>query len=158
MRGERGSAAVMVIVLLPLLLVVTTGVLQLGALRVLASRVANAADLAVLAAVDDQDETELVRSGALRLAPDAAAVARRFFALNLATLSDQLDTTPEAAAAAADVTAFPNTPAFDPLTGWRYERPTVRIAAAIAVRTPAFGALLLPPMTVVNVRAASAAR
>jgi hypothetical protein len=158
MRGDGGSAAVTVIVLLPLLLAVTTGVLQLGALRVLASRVASAADLAALAAVDDQDEAELVRSGVLRLAPDATAVARRFFALNLATLADQLDTTPDAAAAAADVAAFPNTPAIDPLTGWRYERPTIRIAAAVAVRTPAFGTLMLPRTTVVNVRAASAAR
>ncbi|HYR94143.1 MAG TPA: pilus assembly protein TadG-related protein [Methylomirabilota bacterium] len=158
MRSDGGSAAVTVIVLLPLLLVVTTGVLQLGALRVLASRVATAADLATLAAVDDQDEAELVRSGGFRLAPDATAVARRFFALNLATLADELATSPDAAAAEADVAAFPNVPALDPLTGWRYERPTVRIAAAVPVRTPAFGTLLLPRTTVVNVRAASAAR
>jgi hypothetical protein len=85
-------------------------------------------------------------------------VARRFFALNLATLADVLATTPDAAAADADVAAFPNVPALDPLTGWRYERPTVRIAAAVPVRTPAFGTLLLPRTTVVNVRAASAAR
>jgi hypothetical protein len=158
MRRDGGSAAAMVIVLLPFLLAVVTSVVQLGTVRVLASRVAAAADLAALAATDDQDEGELVRTGALRLAPDATAVARRFFALNLESIAGHLDTTPEAAAAEADVVAFPTAPAVDPLTGWRYDRPTVRIAAAVPVRTPAFGMLLLPRTTVVKVRAASSAR
>jgi len=148
----------MVIVMLPFLLAVTTSVVQLGAIRVLASRIASAADLAALAAVDDQDESELVRTGALHLAPDAVAVARQFFALNLAQIAAHLDTTPEAAAAEADVVAFPTVPTIDPLTGWRYDRPTVRIAAAVPVRTPAFGMILLPRTTLVNVRAASSAR
>jgi hypothetical protein len=157
-RRDGGSAAVMVIVMLPFLLAVVTSVVQLGAVRVLASRIGSAADLATLAATDDQDESELVRTGALHLAPDAVAVARQFFALNLAQIAGHLDTTPEAAAAEADVAAFPTAPAFDPLTGWRYDRPTVRIAAAVPVRTPAFGMLLLPRTTFVNVRAASSPR
>jgi len=158
MRRDGGSAAVMVIVLLPFLLAVVTGVVQLGTVRVLASRVAAAADLAALAATDDQDQAELVRTGMLHLAPDATAVARRFFALNLAQIAEHLDVTPEAAAAEADVAAFPIAPAVDPLTGWRYDRPTVRIAASVPVRTPAFGMLLLPRTTLVSVRAASSAR
>ena len=144
--------------LLPLLLAVVTSVVQLGAVRVLASRVASAADLAALAATDDQDQGELVRSGALQLAPDAVAVAREFFALNLASIALELDTTPEAAAAAADIVAFPTVPAIDPLTGWRYDRPAVRIDASVSVRTPAFGLVLLPSTTVVHVSAASSAR
>lgn len=159
MRGrEGGSAAILVVVLLPLLLTMLVGVMQVGALRVLAARVASAADLATLAAVDDQDETALLRSGVLRLAPDADDVARRFFALNLERIAAHLAVTPAAAARAADVRVFRSAPAVDPLTGWRYDRPTVRLAAAVPVRTPLFEMLLLPAVTVVNVRAASASR
>ena len=157
MRDERGSAAALVVVMLPLLLTIVLGVVQLGALRVIAARIASAADLATLAAADDQDEQRLVDTGLLRLAPDAVAVARDYFALNLAQVAPQLGVSPEAAAASADVMAFP-AQAQDPLTGWRYERPTVRLAAAVPVRAPAFAMLFLPATTVVNVRAASAAR
>ena len=155
-RDERGSAAILVVVLLPLLLTIVTGVVQLGAIRVLAARVASAADLATLAATDDQDAGELARTGALRLAPDAVAVARTYFALNLQQIAPHLAITPEDAAAQADVAAFP-APAVDPVTGWRYDHPTVRIAASVPVRTPAFG-VIFSPTTIVTVRAASAPR
>lgn len=157
MRDEGGSAAITTVVLLPLLLTVVAGVVQLGAIRVVAARVSSAADLATLAAADDQDAGELVRTGVLRLAPDAEAVARSYFALNLAPLAPLLAVTPSEAAAQADVVAFASTPVTDPLTGWRYDRPTVRLAASVPVRTPAFGALFAPT-TLVTVRAASAAR
>ncbi len=148
----------MVVAMLPLLLTIFVGVLQLGAARVLAARVAGAADLATLAAVADQDEAALVASGVLRPAADADAVARRFFALNLARIEPHLAVTPAAAARDADVRVFVDVPAVDPVTGWRYERPTVRIAAAVPVRTLASASLLMPAVTVVHVRAASAAR
>ena len=155
-RDERGSAAILVVVLLPLLLTIVTGVVQLGVIRVLAARVASAADLATLAATDDQDAGELARTGALRLAPDAVAVARTYFALNLKQIAPHLAITPEDAAAQADVAAFP-APAVDPVTGWRYDHPTVRIAASVPIRTPAFG-VIFSPTSIVNVRAASAPR
>ena len=75
-RGEEGSAAVTVIVMLPLLLVVCAGVIQLGALRVIAAQVATAADMATLAAVADQDDAQLARTGALALPPGAATGTR----------------------------------------------------------------------------------
>jgi len=156
-RDERGSAAILVVLLLPLLLTIVTGVVQLGAIRVVAARVASAADLATLAATDDQDAAELARTGALRLAPDAVAIARTYFALNLAQIAPHLAIAPADAAAQADVAAFPIVPAVDPLTGWRYDHPTVRIAASVPIRTPAFG-VVFSPTTVVNVRAASAPR
>ncbi len=159
MRNEEGgSAAVFVVVMLPLLITVIAGIVQLGALRVIAARVSSAADLATLAAVDDQDETELLRTGTLRLPADAADTARRFFALDLDQIAAYLDRTPAAIAAQADVAAFATGPAFDTATGMTYDRPTVRLAAAVPVRTPAFGALLLPAVTVVNVRSASSPR
>jgi Flp pilus assembly protein TadG len=156
-RDERGSAAILVVVLLPLLFTIVTGVVQLGAIRLLAARVASAADLATLAATDDQDADELARTGALRLAPDAEAVARKYFALNLLQISPHLAISPEDAAAQADVVAFRMVPAVDPLTGWRYDHPTVRIVASVPVWTPAFG-VALSPTTFVTVRAASAPR
>src|SRR5438132_8810746 len=82
-RNDRGSAMVLTLVLAPLLLVVLAGILQLGALRVGAARVRAAADLATLVAVNDQDDAELARTGRLRLADDAAEVAREYFARNL---------------------------------------------------------------------------
>ena len=157
-RDDRGSAAVLVIVMLPLLLGLFAGVIQMGAIRVIAARVASAADLATLAAVDDQDEATLVRRGVLRLAPDADVVARRFFALNLEQIAAHLAVSPEAAAQQAAVAMFPDAPAVDRLTGWRYDLPTVRLAAKVPVRTPAFAMLLLPTTVTIEVRAASSAR
>lgn len=157
MRDERGTAALTVVLLLPLLMSTVIGVVQLGAVRVIAARVASAADLATLAATDDQDASALIASGELRLAPDAAAVARRYFALNLDTVAEHLATSPQDAASRADIAAFEVVPAIDPMTGWRYDRPTVRIAASVPVRMPLLGMLLQPVITV-NVRAASAPR
>jgi Flp pilus assembly protein TadG len=156
-RDDRGMAAITVVLLLPLLLTTVAGVVQLGAVRVVASRVWSAADLATLAATDDQDAAALIASGELRLPADAASVARRYFALNLASVEAHLAVTPDDAAAKADVAVFTVLPVTDPLTGWRFDRPTVRIAASVPVRTPLFGAVL-QPITVVNVRSASAAR
>ena len=154
---ERGSIAVTVALLLPLLLTILVGVVQLGSLRVIAARVANAADLATLAATDDQDQNVLVRTGTLRLAPDAVEVARTFFALNLSSIAPLLAITPESVAAQAEIAAFADVPAVDPLTGWRYEHATVRIAVDVPVRMPVFG-VVLPATTTVRVRSASSPR
>ncbi len=157
-HGERASAAITTVLLLPLLVTVLLGVAQIGALRVLAARVASAADLATVAATDDQDEAALATTGVLRLAPDASAVARRYFALNLGPVASQLAVSPDAAAGAADVEVFPYAPSVDPMTGSRYDRPTVRLVASVPIRTPLFAALLLPDRVLVNVRAASSPR
>lgn len=159
MRGDQGgSAAVTVIVLLPLLLVVCAGVVQLGALRVVAARVAIAADLATLAAVSDQDRAGLVSAGRLRLAPDAGDVARDYFVRNLAALEGHLGARPAEIARLADVAVFPDAPAVDPLTATRYDRPSVRLLASVPVLAPALGVLLIPPSVVIRVRSVSAAR
>jgi hypothetical protein len=151
-------AMVMTIVLLPLLLIALAGVLQLGELRVAAARARAAADLATLVAVNDQDEAELARTGALRLAADAAGVARDYFTRELALSPSLLGASPEQIAAAADIAAFPVAPATDPRTGARYDRPAVRIAAVVPLRSDLFGALAFQPVTPVNVLAVSTAR
>ena len=157
-QDDRGTALVLTLVLAPLLLVALAGVLQLGALRVATARVRAAADLATLVAVNDQDDAELARSGALRLAADAADVAREYFARELELSAPLLDGAAEDIAAAADVAAYPSAPAYDARTGARYDRPTVRIAADVPVRSPIFGALVLRPVTVLHVIAVSSPR
>jgi Flp pilus assembly protein TadG len=149
---------VVTLVISPLLLVVLAGVLQLGALRVAAARIQAAADLATLVAVNDQDDAELARSGALRLSADAAEVAREYFARELQLSAPLLDGTAEEIAASADVAAYLSAPAFDARSGARYDRPTVRISAQVPVRTPVFGALVLRPVTVLPVVSVSAPR
>ena len=157
-RDDRGSAIVLTLVLAPLLLVALAGVLQLGALRVVAARVRAAADLATLVAVNDQDDAELARSGALRLSADAVEVAREYFARQLELSSSLLDSPAGEIAASADVAAYPSAPAYDTRTGARYDRPTVRIAAHVPVRTPVFGALVLRPVTMIDVLSVSSPR
>jgi len=158
LQDDRGTALVLTLVLAPVLLVALAGVLQLGALRVAAARVRAAADLAALVAVNDQDDAELARSGTLRLAADAALVAREYFARELELSAPLLDGRTEDIAAAADVMAYPSAPSYDARTGARYDRPTVRIAADVPVRTPIFGALVLRPVTVLHVIAVSSPR
>jgi Flp pilus assembly protein TadG len=157
-RDDRGTALVLTLVLAPLLLIALAGVLQLGALRVVAARVRAAADLATLVAVNDQDDAELARSGALRLSADAVDVAREYFARQLELSSSLLDSAAGEIAAAADVAAYPSAPAYDTRTGARYDRPTVRIAAHVPVRTPIFGALVLRPVTTIDVLSVSSPR
>lgn len=157
-RDEGGSAAITTVALLPLLLLVLAGVLQLGALRVSAARARAAADLATLVAVNDQDEAELARSGALRLAADAEEVAREYFARELELSAPLLAASAKDIAAAADIVAYPAAPAIDQRTGARYERPAVRIAADVPLRSPVFGALIFRPITTVRVLAVSSPR
>lgn len=158
MRDDGGTAAVTTLVMLPLLLIVLVGVLELGALRAVAYRATAAADLATIVAVGDQDQAELVRTGTLRLAPDAAETARDYFARNLSASASVLAVSADEIAALADIASFPTAPSFDPRTGARYERPTVRLIATVPVRTPGFAALLLPSVTPLLVRSASSPR
>ena len=137
--------ALLTIGLLPVMLVVLASTLELGALRIVAARVHSAADLAVLVAVNDQDDAELAQSGRLRLASDAADVARAVFASNLNSIEGILAAAPAAIAAGATVDVQP-APA------------TVRIFATVPVRTPVFGALFFHPVTDVAIRSAGGAR
>lgn len=157
-HDDGGTAALTTIVMLPLLLVVLVGVLELGALRAVAYRAGAAADLATIVAVGDQDQFELAQSGKLRLAADAADVARDYFARNLLATTPALGASANAIAAAADIASFPTAPTFDPRTGARYDRPTLRLIASIPVRTPGFAALLMPAVTTVTIHSVSSPR
>jgi hypothetical protein len=155
---DGGSAALTTIVMLPLLLVVLVGVIELGALRAVAYRAGAAADLATIVAVGDQDQTVLVSSGKLQLAADAADVARDYFARNLSATAPALGASATEIAASADITSFPTAPSFDPRTGARYDRPTVRLIALIPVKTPGFAALLMPSVTTLTIHSMSSPR
>ncbi|TMG55948.1 MAG: hypothetical protein E6H84_05025 [Chloroflexi bacterium] len=158
LRDDAGLAALTTIVLLPLLVVVLAGALQLGAIRVSIARVQAAADLATLIAVNDQDDAELARSGTLRLADDAADVAREYFARELELSTPLLAAAPAEIAGSADIAAFPIAPATDPRSGARYDRPAVRIDAEVPLRTPILGALAFRSVTTVRVFAMSSPR
>jgi len=157
-HDDGGTAALTTIVMLPLLLVVLVGVLEMGALRAVAYRAGAAADLATIVAVGDQDQLELARSGRLRLAAGAADVARDYFARNLSATAPALGASASAIAASADIASFPIAPSLDPRTGARYDRPTVRLIASVPIRTPGFAALLMPAVTTVTVRSVSSPR
>ena len=157
-RDDGGTAAVTTLVMLPLLLIVLAGALELGALRAVAYRAGAAADLATIVAVGDQDQAELARTGALCLPADAAETARDYFARNLSATAPALAASVNEIAAAADVASFPTAPSIDPRTGVRYDRPTVRLIASVPVRTPGFAVLLLPAVTTLTIRSASSPR
>ena len=157
-HDDGGTAALTTIVMLPLLLVVLVGVLEMGALRAVAYRAGAAADLATIVAVGDQDQLELARSGRLQLAAGAADVARDYFARNLSATAPALGASASAIAASADIASFPIAPSLDPRTGARYDRPTVRLIASVPIRTPGFAALLMPAVTTVTVRSVSSPR
>lgn len=141
-----------------MLLVALAGSLELGSLRVVAAKARAAADLAAVVAIGDQDDAALGATGAFRPSPDAEAVARAYFARNLETIAGALGAPPSDIAARADVAVFPEPGMFDPRSDRRYDRPAVRVAAAVPVRTPALAAFLLPPVTVIDVLAACVAR
>lgn len=131
------------VVLLPSILIVLIGVLELGAARVVAERARIAADLATVTAANDQDESVLRQSGTLRIAADADRVAREQLALNLEPLAEMLAAAPASIAAAADVTVTDR---------------TVRLRAELPVRTPFLGALLGRPVTMVQLLSAGSPR
>ncbi|MSQ37836.1 MAG: hypothetical protein EXR61_05940 [Chloroflexi bacterium] len=150
--------ALTTILLLPLLLIALAGSLELGFLRIVAEKSRAAADLAAVVAIGDQDDAVLDATGRYRPAADAEAVARAYLTLNLEGLAAALALLPSTIAERALVEVFPESGALDALTGRRYERPAIRIAAEVPVRTPVFASLLLPPVTLVKVVAVSVAR
>jgi Flp pilus assembly protein TadG len=157
-QNEGGALALVTVLLLPLVLLVTLGVLELGAVRVTAERARLAADLATVTAVNDQDESELARSGRMRPSADAEAIAREHFGLGLEPLRATLAEDPAAIAASADVEVFPVAGSTDPRTGRVYPGPTVRLAADLPILTPAFAAVIARPVTTIHVFSASSAR
>jgi Flp pilus assembly protein TadG len=157
-RDDGGTATVITLVMLPLLLSVLVGVLELGAVRAVVYRARSAADLATTVAVNDQDQAELTRTGSLRLAPDAAQTARDYFARNLASTAPALALSVDEIASSADIATFATVPSLDPRTGMRYDRPTVRLIVAVPVRTPGFAVLLMPTVTTVTIQSASSPR
>jgi hypothetical protein len=157
-RADGGSLSVLTVVLMPLVLTTLVGALELGFVRVVAERSRIAADLATLTAVNDQDDTELARSGRLIVPADAVTTARQHLALDLEPLSAALAASPAEVADAADVTLFSSGNEVDPRTGRPYGAPTVRLAVDLPIRTPAFAVLLARPVTVIRILSASSAR
>jgi uncharacterized membrane protein len=153
MKADAGSASLLTILLLPVIVLVLASVLDLGLLRLAAARARAAVDLAAIVAVNDQ--TEPVPGGALSLAADAEDVAREYLALNLAGMTSLLAADAHSIASGADVAAFA-TGGTDPRDGSRYDRPTVRIDAVVPLRGGTLRSLLGP--VTVRAYAVAAAR
>lgn len=153
MRGEQGSAVLVTVLLLPLFALVLAAAVDLGSLRISATRVRAAADLAALVAVDDQDEDAMSRGEPLRLSADAEDVARDYLARNLVVLGSALAADARQIAAQASIAVF-SSGDVDPLDGTRYTHPTVRVRADVPLQTGALRALI---GSVVPVRAHAAA-
>lgn len=145
MRSERGSTALLTLLLLPMLLLSLAASVELAMLRVVAARVRAAADLAVLIAVNDQDDAALAQAGRLVAAPDADAVARTALAVNLAPLEAMLADAPQAIAGRADVVVLA-APA------------TVILDALVPIRTQGLVPLGLPSAIVVRAHSVAGAR
>lgn len=154
MSDDKGSASLLTILLLPVMALVVAGAIDLGSLRLAAARARSAADLAAVVAVNDQ--TEPRPGAAMRLAPDAELVARDYLALNLEGIAPLLAEHPRAIAEAAEIAAFP-AGGVDPRDGSRYDRPTVRVDAAVPLRSGSLSALV-GPTTTIRAYAVAAAR
>lgn len=154
MSRDEGSASLLVVLLLPVVALVLASVVDLGLLRLASGRARAAADLAAVVAVNDQ--VEPAPGAPLRLATGVEAVARDHFALQLSGIAPLLSEDARAIASAAEIAAFP-AGAVDPRDGTRYDRPAVRIAAAVPLRS---GSLrpIVGPSVVVHVLAAAAAK
>lgn len=153
MKSDAGSASLLTILLLPVIVLVLAYVLDLGLLRLAAARVRAAADLAAIVAVNDQTEPAPGRH--MSLAADAEDVAREYLALNLAGAAPLLAADVRSIANDADVVAFA-TGGTDPRDGSRYDRPTVRIDAVVPLRSRSLRSLLGP--VTVRAYAVAAAR
>ena len=154
MRDDAGSASLLAILLLPVLTLVLAAAIDLASLRLAAARARAAADLAALVAVNDQTEPQ--PGGALRLAADAELVAREYLALNLRGIGSLLAGDPRSIADAADVAAFP-AGGVDPRGGSVYDRPTVRVDAAVPLRSGGLAAVI-GRTTTIRAYAVAAAR
>lgn len=156
MNREGGSATLITILLIPVVVIVLAMVADLGALRHAAARARIAADLAAVIAVNDQDDGALAADGRMRLARDAEQVAREFLRRNLAPLAGALADSPEGIAESAEIRTWAEGGS-DSEDGVVYERPAVRIRADVPLRTGAL-ATWLGPVVSIRARAVAVAR
>lgn len=121
---SRGQSVLYAVLLMPTLLLVFALAVDVAGMQMQKLRLRYAVDLAVVAATNAVDRTFYGQSGRLRIDPVTATdTAREYLSRNLSGVPDIGDAA--AVASAADVTVINRTPAPDPYTGTRLDRPAV---------------------------------
>jgi hypothetical protein len=121
---SRGQSVLYAVLLMPTLMLVFALAVDMAGMQLQKLRLRYAVDLATVAAANAVDGTFYGQTGRLRIDPVAATdTAREYLSRNLSGVPDIGDAA--AVAAAADVTVVNRTPAPDPYTGRRLDRPAV---------------------------------
>ena len=130
MRRRRGQSILYVILLMPTLLVILSLTVDIGQLQFQRLRLRNALDLATLSGAASVDRSYYAQTGRFRLDPGIAIVTTRsYLQRNLVPALGEQEAT--YVADAAQISVVNVTPASDPFTGMRLDRPS--IAARIRV-------------------------
>lgn len=124
MIRARGQSALYAVLLMPTLILIFALAVDLAGLQMQKLRLRYAVDLATVAAATRVDAPFYTRTGRLQLDPaTATATAREYLVRNLTGMPGI--ESPAAIAAAADISIVNRTPAIDPYTGGRLDRPAV---------------------------------
>lgn len=124
MIRSRGQSALYAVLLMPTLILILALAVDMAGLQMQKLRLRYAVDLATVTAATLVDAPYYSRTGRLQLDPAAAtATAREYLGRNLAGMPDVA--APLAVAAAADIRIVNHTPAIDPYTGGRLDRPAI---------------------------------
>lgn len=140
MKRLRGQSILYVILLMPAVLIVLSLTVDVGQLQFQRLRVRHALDLATLSGAASVDRTYYARTGRFRLDPEVAmAMTRNYLQRNLVESVGQ-----EQAAYIADsaeISVVNITPASDPFTGMRLDRPSVSAHIRVPFRLSLIGFL-----------------
>jgi uncharacterized membrane protein len=121
---SRGQSVLYAVLLMPMLILVFALAVDLTSLQMQKLRLRYAVDLATVTAATAVDEHYYSQTGRLRLNPElATSTTRDYLMRNLSGLPGI--PAPARVAAAADITIVNLTPAADPHTGARLDRPAV---------------------------------
>ena len=128
---RRGQSILYVILLMPAMLIILSLTVDIGQLQFQRLRLRTALDLATLSGAASVDRTYYANTGRLRFDPGVALLTTRaYLQRNLVeSLGEQQATY---VADAAEISIVNVTPASDPFTGMRLDRPTI----AARIRAP----------------------
>lgn len=156
--GESGAISGMTPLLLGLCLLLGALVIDINAVRGQRLRFGDALEQAAVVAAGEIDAHHLAANGEIRLATEAAIVAREYLRRNLRSLDGQIaETSAEAVASSAEI-AVTAPGAIDPIRNRGVAAPTVSIRAEIPVRTGLLGLAGLPATRALRITASATTR
>ena len=155
---ERGAIAGLTPLLLVLCLLLGALVIDINAIRGQRMRFGEALEQAAVVAAGEIDAPYLAASGEIRLATEAATVAREYLRRNLQSLNRQIADSSAAAVAASAEIAVTAPGAIDPIRNRRVAAPTVSIRAEVPVRTGLLRLAGLPAIRALPITASATTR